>query len=272
MPAAADTNPFTNFQPATALYHPDNAVALARAARLAYQGPADVAKVSASWGFPKSRYIERRDTQGYVIANDKAIVVAFRGTEPDNLKDWMCDLDTQFVTTTLGLVHNGFYQAVDRVWTDLVACIGEFQNKAQSIWVTGHSLGAALATVATARWRETDKPINGLYNFGSPRVGDRVFERTFNQDFGMRAFRYVNNTDLVSRVPLRAMGFSHVGRCMTFDEKGALSVDPGLWSAFLNRMEGRIADLGSMGPADLKQHSIDTYVALTLKNRAINPF
>ena len=43
--AAANTNPFANFQPATALYHPDNAIALARAARLAYQGPADVASM-----------------------------------------------------------------------------------------------------------------------------------------------------------------------------------------------------------------------------------
>ena len=270
MPTAA--HPFTHFQPATALYHPDNAVALARASRLAYNVADGIPKVAASWGFPHCRFITRRETQAVVMANKSAIVVAFRGTEPDNLKDWMGDLDLRFVTTTLGLVHNGFHQALEHVWTDMNACIREFQDNAQSLWVTGHSLGAALATLATARWREADKPINGLYSFGSPRVGDRTFERTFNQDFGTRAFRYVNNTDLVTRVPLRAMGFSHIGRCMSFDEKGAISVDPGVWSAFLNRMEGRIADLGSMGLADLKQHSIDTYVELTLKNRAINPF
>jgi len=264
--------PFDNFQPATALYHGENAVALARAARLAYNSADEIKKMAAAWGFPRCRFIERRDTQAYVMGNDSAIVLAFRGTEPNKLKDWMSDLDTQFVATPFGLVHNGFHQAVDRVWGDLNDCIGEFQDHAQSLWITGHSLGAALAILATARWRECDKPVSGLYNFGAPRVGDRVFERTFNQDFGQRAFRYVNNADLVTRVPLRTMGFSHVGRFMCFDKKGALLVDPGWWDAFLNRMQGRIDDLGKMGPADLKQHSIDSYVALTLKNRAINPF
>lgn len=42
----------------------------------------------------------------------------------------------------------------------------------------------------TARWREADKPVNGLYTFGAPRVGNREFERTFNQDFGARSFRF----------------------------------------------------------------------------------
>jgi triacylglycerol lipase len=265
-------HPFTHFQPATALFHPDNAVALARAAQLAYNSAAKIAAMAPTWGFPQCRFIARRETQLYVMANAKAIVVAFRGTEPDNLKDWMCDLDTRFVSTPLGLIHTGFHMAVDHVWSDLNACIREFQTHGQSLWLTGHSLGAALAILATARWREIDKPVNGLYNFGAPRVGDRVFERTFNQDFGNRTFRYVNNADLVTRVPLRAMGFSHVGRFLCFDEKGKVSADPGWWSTFLNRMEGRIADLGNMGSADLKQHSIDSYVALTLKNRALNPF
>jgi hypothetical protein len=37
-------------------------------------------------------------------------------------------------------------------------------------------------------------------------------------------------------------------------------------------MQGRIEDLGSMGPADLKQHSIDQYVKLCEKNRVVQPF
>ena len=87
MPTAA--HPFTHFQPATALYHPDNAVALARAARLAYNAAEGIPKVAASWGFPRCRFITRRETQAVVMGNKSAIVVAFRGTEPDNLKDWM---------------------------------------------------------------------------------------------------------------------------------------------------------------------------------------
>jgi triacylglycerol lipase len=264
--------PFENFQPATALYQGENAVALAAAARLAYSDAASIVQTALQWGFPRCRFIERRDTQSFVMANDHAIVVAFRGTEPDKLRDWMSDLDTQFADGPFGRVHNGFWRALLRVADDLDACVAEFQDQGQSLWVTGHSLGAALATLAAARWREKDKPVNGLYDFGSPRVGDRVFERTFDQDSGARNFRFVNNTDLVTRVPLRAMGFSHAGTMLYFTDKGELSADPGWWDAFLNRMRGRIDDLGKMGPADLKQHAIDRYVELCVKNRTVKPF
>jgi triacylglycerol lipase len=264
--------PFENFQPATGYYHPDNAIALAHAARLAYNDPASITNFALQWGFPRCRFLERRETQAYVMANDRAIVVAFRGTQPDKLVDWMSDLDTLFTTGPFGLVHNGFNLALSRIWDELNACVASFQDQGQSLWLTGHSLGAALASLATARWRELDKPVNGLYDFGSPRVGDRVFERTFDQDFGARNFRFVNNADLVTRVPLRAMGYSHTGTLAYFSDNGELSGDPGWWDAFLNRMKVRIEDLGKMGPADLKQHSIDHYVELCEKNRTVNPF
>ncbi len=264
--------PFDAFQPATARYHGDNAAALARAARLAYNAAVECEVLAAKWGFAHCRLIDRRETQCLVLANDRAIVVAFRGTEPDKLKDWMSDLDIQFVEGPFGLVHCGFNLALSHVWDELNACITAFQDKGQSLWVTGHSLGAALATLAAARWREADRPVHGLYSFGGPRVGNRAFERTFDQDFGARNFRFVNNADLVTRVPLRAMGFSHAGTLLYFTDKGRLMADPGFWDAFLNRMQGRIDDLGKMGPADLKQHSIDHYVKLCEKNRTVNPF
>ena len=108
--------------------------------------------------------------------------------------------------------------------------------------------------------------------FGGPRVGNRAVERTFDQSFGARNFRFHNNADLVTRVPLRAMGFSHAGSLLYTSDKGKLMADPGLWYAFLNRMRGRIEDLGNMGPADLKGHAIDHYVTLCDKNRAVKPF
>lgn len=266
------TQPFENFQPATAYYHPDNAVALAEVARLAYSDAGSITTTALQWGFPRSRFLDKRDTQAYVMANGQTIVVAFRGTQPDKLLDWMSDCDTLFVNGPFGRVHNGFNLALSQVWEELIATVTEFQDQGQSLWLTGHSLGAALATLASARWREQDKPVNGLYHFGSPRVGDRVFERSFDQDFAARNFRFVNNADLVTRVPLRVMGYSHAGTMLYFTDKGELTADPGWWDAFLNRMQGRIEDLGTMGPTDIKEHSSDRYVELTVKNRMVNPF
>lgn len=264
--------PFDQFQPTTAHYHGENAVGLSRAARLAYNEAPTIPPIAMQWGFPHFRFIERRETQALVMGNARAVVVAFRGTEPHKLKDWMSDFDTQFCPGPFGRVHNGFQLALSHVWDELNACVTQFQDQGQSLWLTGHSLGAALATLAAARWREQDKPVHGLYSFGGPRVGDRSFERTFNQDFRPRNFRFVNNADLVTRVPLRAMGFSHAGTLLYFTDEGALQADPGLWDSFLNRMQGRIDDLGKLGPLDLKQHSIDHYVTLCEKNRTVQPF
>lgn len=266
------SHPFENFQSATARYQGDHAIALAHAASLAYRDAAEGTATATQWGFSRNQFIDRRESQCLVMASNSAIVITFRGTEPGKLKDWMSDLDLQFVDGPFGQVHNGFHLALAHIWDDLNDCVTAFQDQGQSLWLTGHSLGAALATLAAAHWRKRDKPVHGLYHFGAPRVGDRVFERTFNQDFGTRNFRFVNNADLVTRVPLRTMGFSHCGTPLCFDEKGKLTSDPGWWDAFLNRMQGRIEDLGSMGPADLKHHSIDRYVKLCEKNRAVNPF
>lgn len=265
------SQPFETFQPVTARYLGENAVALGNGALLAYADAGTCATSASAWGFARAHFIDRRETQCLVMGNAAAVVVAFRGTEPAKLQDWMSDLDTRQVAGPFGQVHDGFWRALSYVWDELTACVAEYQDQGQSLWVTGHSLGAALATLACARWREADKPVHGLYTFGSPRVGDRVFERTFDQDFGARTFRFVNNGDLVTRVPPRALGFSHVGTFAYFDDQGRLQTDPGWWDRFLNRVQADVADLGKLGLADIKEHSMERYLALCEANRADSP-
>ncbi len=264
--------PFERFDPITARYHGENAVALAHAARLAYGDAGACAETAGKWGFARAQIIDRRETQCLVLGNARAVVVAFRGTEPGKLADWMTDLDACLVPGPFGKVHDGFQRALAHVWDELCACVAAFQDQGQSLWTTGHSLGAALATLTCARWREADKPVSGLYTFGAPRAGNRDFERTFNQDFGARNFRFVNHADLVTRVPLREMGYSHAGKLAYFDDKGRLQTDPGWWDRFLNHVKAHIADLGRLGPAGINQHAMERYVKLCEKNRAAQPF
>lgn len=265
--------PFEKFDALTARYHGENAVALAHAARLAYNRDDDACIAQAAeWGFPRAKPIGRRETQCLVMGNANAVVVTFRGTEPAKLADWMTDLDAELVPGPFGRVHDGFRRALSHVWDELTACVAAFQDQGQSLWATGHSLGAALATLTCAHWREADKPVNGLYTFGAPRTGNRDFERTFNQDFGARNFRFVNNADVVTRVPLREMGYSHAGKLVYFDDKGKLHTDPGWWSRFLNHVQAHIADLGQLGPAGINLHSMERYLKLCEKNRAAQPF
>lgn len=270
---------FQNFRSDTTFYQPENAWCLGQAAKLAYEGPAAVAASCQAWGLPKCRFIEspaasRRDTQLFVAANERQVVVSFRGTEPNKLQDWLSDANTLQVKGPFGgQVHAGFSLALASVWEPMLAAVREFQDRGQSLWFTGHSLGAALAALAVARLRdELDKPVYGIYTFGQPRIGDRVFERAYDQDSGPRSFRFVNNNDAVTRVPTRLMGFSHIGTFMYFDHNRDLQTDMHFWYLLLDRIEGRVDDLGKLGTDGLKDHFMDAYLAGLEKNRAVNPF
>ncbi len=270
---------FQSFHSDTTFYHPENAYCLGLAAQLAYEPAKKIEASCGEWGLDRTRFIEspkasKRDTQLFVAANDRVVVVAFRGTEPKKLQDWLADANTVLVDGPFGgRVHAGFHLALDSVWLTLLDALREVRDQGQSLWFTGHSLGAALAALAVARLRdEFDKPVHGLYTFGQPRIGDRVFERAYDQDNGGRSFRFVNNNDVVTRVPMRVMGFSHIGTFLYFDHNGDLKSDPHFWFSLLDRIEGRIDDLGKVGTDGLKDHFMKAYLERLEKNRAINPF
>jgi hypothetical protein len=92
-----------------------------------------------------------------------------------------------------GYVHEGFKCALDAVWGELRDELLEHGRQRRSIWMTGHSLGAALATLAADRLGG----VQALYTFGSPRVGDRAFA----DDFHVPTYRFVHHRDIVTRVP-----------------------------------------------------------------------
>jgi pimeloyl-ACP methyl ester carboxylesterase len=96
-----------------------------------------------------------------------------------------------------------------------------------SIWVAGHSLGGALATMTAMQFRDS---IAGICTLGSPRVGDPEFVRAFDGHFGPRSARYVNDHDLVARVPPELIGvfgiglhYGHVGQLRFIDGNGVIS-------------------------------------------------
>ena len=101
----------------------------------------------------------------------------------------------------------------DEVWPQLQPCILSLQQGNRKIWMTGHSQGAALATLAASRHGQ----IQGLYTFGSPRVGDRDFKRNFRTT----AYRFVNHHDIVAQVPPAAI-YCHVGHLRYIDAKGVI--------------------------------------------------
>jgi len=239
-----------------------NAYWLAQASNIAYAEKDRIQPEAAKLGLDRFEFLSKDDTEGFVAANERIIVVAFRGTEATHLQDILSDVRIHKVAGPFGVMHRGFLRGFELVKDDMFAAIGRFRNadRPQSLWCTGHSLGAALAVVAVATLLENGQTVDGLYNFGQPRVGDQVFADEFNRRFAGRHFRFVNNNDTVTRVPPREFGYRHTGELRYIDTEGAIQNDIHFWQLFLDRVKGRIEDFLKPGTDGVKDHSMRLYV------------
>jgi hypothetical protein len=110
------------------------------------------------------------------------LMVAFRGTQFQTLNNLKSNLDKDLVpcsriaSSCTGRVHEGFLDAYMSVQQQLKSSIAN-QNFT-SLYMTGHSLGASLATLATTDMAASKKATS-LINFGSPKVGDAQFKDYF---------------------------------------------------------------------------------------------
>lgn len=204
-----------------------NAWWLAETALLTYWPPDQASLIFGAAGLD-STYINDDSTECYVAWNDAAAIVAFRGTQPNQPIDVWTDVDALLVPWIRAgeLVHQGFKDALSDT---VVSAIDEQLNALprRTIWLTGHSLGAALATLLSDRRDD----VAGLYTFGSPRVGDPAFAHGFDARHAGRSFRYVNNRDVVTQVPtsgLLELDYAHVERELHIDADGRIVDTPGL--------------------------------------------
>ena len=179
---------------------------MAKCAGLAYLDGKEAKVKYKELGFTGHKFLENDGAQCHAIWNKEMFVLAFRGTEPDELSDILADLNAfPAGSMTHGLVHSGFKGEVDKLWEDLLD-VFKTRSKSKTFYITGHSLGAAMATIATSRFEEFT-PVEHLYTFGSPRVGTRSFVKNIQTQHT----RVKNNNDIVTTVPLFIMGYKHHG-------------------------------------------------------------
>ncbi|CAJ1939244.1 unnamed protein product [Sphenostylis stenocarpa] len=204
--------------------------------------------------FSKDAWSMQSNWIGYVaVATDEGkealgrrdIVVAWRGTiqAAEWVKDFHFHLDTApeiFGDGASAQVHHGFYSiytsknpgskftntsARNQVLDEVGRLVEEHKNEEIRISVTGHSLGAALATLnavdiaARGLNKPKDQPQKACpvtaFAYASPRVGDSSFEDAFNGYKDLRALRVRNETDIV---PVSLfLGFSDVGEELVID-------------------------------------------------------
>ena len=253
-------------------YRPENAYGMALMARLSYAG-----RGKAGRGAPDEPRIlkglrdrdsdfkevigfDRNSSQAILVRHEKYYTAVFRGT--DELADWWDNINAVSGTGPFGAVHQGFQGAMLDVWPAMRAELRGFRKKhgAHPLWLTGHSLGGAMATLAAAQLIRADEPFYGVYTFGQPRCGDREFARVFNIEAKSRFFRFQNNNDIVTRVPARIVGYSHVGTFIYIGSDGRLDTDIGWWYRFLDSVRGAVDDLGEKGIDAVEDHGMEEYL------------
>ncbi|WP_019499773.1 lipase family protein [Pseudanabaena sp. PCC 6802] len=189
--------------------------------------------------------VSKNSAQAALIEHENYLCFAFRGT--DEITDWLDNLNMFPERAIFGEFHRGFWNSVSDVWQELFEKYKTLKDrKKRPLFLTGHSLGGAMATIAAARLIHMDLPFISTYTFGQPRAMTLETSRIFNVEAKYRFFRFQNNNDIVTRLPSRIMSYSHVGSFLYISEEKKLYNDPGLWFRFLDSVDGTFTSFREM--------------------------
>jgi len=225
----------------------------------------------------------------YVLSDEQKIIVVFRGTQvvksehvgsidrlQDTVKKTLRDLRTEAKVKLVpwagrsgGKVHRGVSEALSEmlpVIQERIAVLKE-EKPGRKLWLTGHGLGGALATLAADRLDD----VSGVHTFGSPQVGDAAFAKHFKTP----GWRFRHHTDAVPWLPGLTLGYQPVKGGQYFDHKGDLREEPGTAALLLDGMAGVPAaildslgavsqgDISSIAPECLNDHAPIYYALRT---------
>jgi hypothetical protein len=171
------------------------------------------------------------NTQAYVGTNDTHIVVAFRGTESptsvDGLKDWLLTNAVNFLIVPEGQLgtdlaaagvgarfHQGFVNALASIWDPVSQAVeAALKTKERPVWITGHSLGGALAQLAAWLCDRRGIPVHQVYTFGAPMIGNDAAAKAFDKAFPNMIFRYVDTSDPIPKLPTVSLAANDYCHC-----------------------------------------------------------
>jgi hypothetical protein len=208
-----------------------NAHALAVASDLAYLaqdegGPAYKEKLGL-----EATLFTVDNTEAYVAHNDNHIVLAFRGTESpttmDGFKDWFVTnaanflilpegrMGTDFAAAGVGArFHQGFVNAISDIWDPVFEKVeAERKRNDRPLWLTGHSLGGALALLAAWLFNRKFVPVHQVYTFGGPMVGNEQAVKAINQAYPKKIFRYIDFADPIPKLPTISLADNDFNHC-----------------------------------------------------------
>jgi pimeloyl-ACP methyl ester carboxylesterase len=201
------------------------------------------------------------DARSLVTVDENGdIIVAFRGSSSP--KDFI--QDAKFAMEKLivlnngkeAYVHRGFLEDFNAISVAVVSNVKTLlaMHPLAKIYITGHSLGGALAILCALEFARQKLPVAGVITFGQPRVGDANFAALYDATYSNRdeevvietegeeddhvmcslhlrdiTFRVVNQNDIVPRTPGWLMGYRHCGQEIFLSPLGCTLINPSLW-------------------------------------------
>lgn len=196
-------------------YDEKTSLSLALACELAYKDEDEILATVKSWGFDLVEFFSISkdpdiDTQAFIMSSRRDTIIVFRGS--NHLSDWLGNFQATYNPGPLvdTKAHEGFQDALFPAVIKLTDIIDRFHSNRKRIWLTGHSLGGALASLYAGMLIENDYDVHGIYTFGSPRPGNPSFADQLNKHVKGPHYRVVNFGDVVAHLPPEPF-YSHSG-------------------------------------------------------------
>lgn len=186
---------------------------LARTANASYIGVTQLR----SLGYTEVIRYKSKNTVAYICVHkpSRQIVVSFRGS--DDWNDWKTNLKFLKIKSPFNRdVHSGFQEAYDSIRKGLESYLDQLAG--WDLYMTGHSLGAALAAICAV---QSGAKFKEVVTFGQPRVFGSNCEVNLSN---YNVARYVNKADIVCRIP--TIGYEHSGDCYFINNQGKIKINP----------------------------------------------
>ncbi|GFZ96910.1 lipase [Paenibacillus marchantiophytorum] len=152
--------------------------------------------------FAANSILSKKELFGFIAESDGQIVIVFRGTH--STSDWISDSIARQIVFPYakegGLSHKGFTDIYESARKQILAALRKLSAD-KTLYITGHSLGGALAALCAADLATNTKfKSPSVYTFASPRVGNPTFAELFNRRTGPH-YRIYNTNDIVPDLP-----------------------------------------------------------------------
>jgi triacylglycerol lipase len=200
--------------------------------------------------------INRKDANAHIGCNARQILITVRGTELEQLRDLVADLRWWPKSHGPGWVHTGFRAHARRIMPEISEYVGSHPGR--SIYITGHSLGAAMSLYIAQELEWAGHDGITLFTYGSPRLGNSTYVRNLKN---ITHHRYVNGNDLVTKLPPALFGYRHHGTLHYINRNGVVTDRYTAWEQFRDGIKGRLRSWSQLKPLDgLRDHSMIEYI------------